>query len=744
MTQSNDDDAQRLPLGFIPPTVRPTIRVDDGDINQATKLVWKHLIKSNRRSVWLFRVPSGFQWIERDGKQILALIITKANLKFVLGEHFIFQRHDNRGQLRVVDPPTALVEALFATPNNPLSVLKGIYSTPVLGPVGGLVCTPGYNHDTGIFYFPRPGFTLPAISEAPSTAEIAAAGKLLRDLLCDFPILSSSGFAHIVATMLTAILRPAINGPVPLLVIGKPAPGSGATLLANIIVEIVLGTPASIMVEGGNESEMRKRITAALMQLPVFQLIDNLHGPLRSPALAALLTSTVWRDRTLGHSHVIDLPNTTIWMVTGNNPVLSDEIARRAIWVRLDAQSARPWEGRSFRDPRIIDTVRQDRSAFLGALFTMAQAWIVRGRPLGKRRLAGFEEWSGIVGGVLEVAGIPGFLQQHHASNSDPDEVAVRQLVATWLHEFENAEVGVYELYGIVRQMDIPLNLGDGSERSQRTRLGLAIQRLRDRTFDIDGHLVAVRAEDSHQHAARWRLADVRTQPKSQCDGGRPTPDDRVDPGGRVRGREFGEPCELSIIPEEGHRSMDGADVSPEGSQGSSAFSITPDSGTLASPGGPAKPNRGRSIVALDLGSQTGWAARLRTGAIISDSESLTIGRHMSAGAKFLELSRLLGQIETRCDGIDLLVLEDVMSHKGTIAAQMYGGFVATIVAWCDNRGISYAGVPVGTIKKFATGHGNASKPMMVEFARSKGIEVKDHNQADALALLFWAVEHYK
>ena len=151
-----------------------------------------------------------------------------------------------------------------------------------------------------------------------------------------------------------------------------------------------------------------------------------------------------------------------------------------------------------------------------------------------------------------------------------------------------------------------------------------------------------------------------------------------------------------------------------------------------------------RSIVALDPGTQTGWAARLRTGVVISDSTCLAVGRHMGAGTKFLELSKLLSQLETICQGIDLLVLEDVMAHSGTLAAQTYGGFLATIIAWCDNRGISYVSVPVGTIKKFATGHGNASKAMMMEAAKSKGFLIKDHNQADAIALLFWAVAHYK
>lgn len=47
-----------------------------------------------------------------------------------------------------------------------------------------------------------------------------------------------------------------------------------------------------------------------------------------------------------------------------------------------------------------------------------------------------------------------------------------------------------------------------------------------------------------------------------------------------------------------------------------------------------------------------------------------------------------------------------------------------------------YCGVPVGSIKKRATGKGNAEKAAMVAAVRSMGFEPSDDNEADALALL--------
>ena len=51
--------------------------------------------------------------------------------------------------------------------------------------------------------------------------------------------------------------------------------------------------------------------------------------------------------------------------------------------------------------------------------------------------------------------------------------------------------------------------------------------------------------------------------------------------------------------------------------------------------------------------------------------------------------------------------------------------------------------MPVGTIKKHATGKGNASKDEMVASARARGHAPTDDNEADALALLHWAVHQH-
>src|SRR5207244_824979 len=98
------------------------------------------------------------------------------------------------------------------------------------------------------------------------------------------------------------------------------------------------------------------------------------------------------------------------WAATGNDPTLSSEIARRAVRVRLDTGSDDPTSGRDFKIPDLLAWLRQRRAELVWACLVLTRAWIAKRRPQGDLVLASFESWSRVMGGILQVAGIPGFL----------------------------------------------------------------------------------------------------------------------------------------------------------------------------------------------------------------------------------------------------------------------------------------------------------------------------------------------
>jgi len=146
-------------------------------------------------------------------------------------------------------------------------------------------------------------------------------------------------------------------------------------------------------------------------------------------------------------------------------------------------------------------------------------------------------------------------------------------------------------------------------------------------------------------------------------------------------------------------------------------------------------------ILAIDPGTRCGYVIG---GAVwrSADTWNLKPNRHEGGGMRFLRLRRYLSEIfATTATRPDLVVYEEVRRHLGTDAAHIYGGIVAVISGVCEEHDCPYMGVPVGTIKRFATGKGNASKDAMLSAVRERWPEtgvINDH-EADALALWHFA-----
>lgn len=137
-------------------------------------------------------------------------------------------------------------------------------------------------------------------------------------------------------------------------------------------------------------------------------------------------------------------------------------------------------------------------------------------------------------------------------------------------------------------------------------------------------------------------------------------------------------------------------------------------------------------ILGIDPGTKCGWALRDPDGNMVSGVWNLAVGRHESAGMRYIRLRGFLNEIY-KATPFELLAYEEVARHAGTHAAHIYGGIVAVIQSWCvvsDCWGgtgiprrsipIDHTAIPVGTIKKFATGKGNANKDKMTVAAHEK------------------------
>ncbi len=153
--------------------------------------------------------------------------------------------------------------------------------------------------------------------------------------------------------------------------------------------------------------------------------------------------------------------------------------------------------------------------------------------------------------------------------------------------------------------------------------------------------------------------------------------------------------------------------------------------------------NKNQKILALDLGTNTGWAIRSHNNQITSGTKSFKPQRFEGGGMRYLRFVRWLEEINQLSEGIDQIYFEEVRRHLGVDAAHAYGGFLAHLTAWCEEKNIPYLGIAVGTIKKHITNKGNASKAEVMNEIKKLGFNPGDDNEADALALLHLVVKEH-
>ncbi len=156
---------------------------------------------------------------------------------------------------------------------------------------------------------------------------------------------------------------------------------------------------------------------------------------------------------------------------------------------------------------------------------------------------------------------------------------------------------------------------------------------------------------------------------------------------------------------------------------------------------GPIEASGAAAILALDLGTTTGWALRNLRGRILSGTAEFKPHRFEGGGMRYLRFERWLDETLRLAGDVEAVYFEEVRRHVGVDAAHAYGGFLAGVTAWCEEHAIAYRGVPVGTIKRFITGKGNADKAAVIAAVRERGFTPADDNEADAIAILLWAIE---
>lgn len=407
-------------------------------------------------------------------------------------------------------PPAQVVDDCLVNLDVRLPILTRVVHAPTFASGDLLLSEPGYHAAARVYYDPASNTAVPTVPAVPTADDLATARGLVDELLHDFPFVSEADRAHAVALFLLPFVRELVSGPTPLHLIEAPTMGSGKGLLAEVLLMVALGQTPPAMPEATDDDEWRKRLTSTLMAAPAAIYIDNITRKLDSGALALALTAREFTDRVLGSSSRIDLPVRCVWVATGNNPMMSTEIARRCIRIRIDPRTDEPWKRAAFKHPNLRQWVEEHRGRLIWAALVLTRYGLTHGRP--GRALGSYEPWSNVLSRILNGCGIPGFLGNLDVlyARADAEGAAWRALLGAWWQEHKDAAQLASALFPLVDPAGAEDLVYGKDEAGRKKSFGKALAKVQDRVFTVETEAGPRRLQiadgGTRQKTRLWRL----------------------------------------------------------------------------------------------------------------------------------------------------------------------------------------------------------------------------------------------
>ncbi len=534
----------------------PRIIIDDIQLQDLTDQTLAALTRANDPPTMFVRAgtPSRIKLTEKETYIIEAYDRARMRCRLAQAAVWLSLRKQGKDDIVEVDaiPPLYLAENIMSMTEWPFPPLVGIARAPILRPDGIVCTTPGYDPETMLVYAPSKGLSVPPIPESPTKDQVEVARDRLLDLIADFPFDSEASRANMLSLLFSILMRSAINGSIPMLLVDAPVQGTGKTLLVKVIASIAVEVvPVQTAPTGrkDKEEEWRKRISTTLLESQQIGLVDNLPetDTFDSVSLAAALTSHEWIDRKLGTNQSISVPSRCVWVGTGNNLRVTGDMPRRCYTSRIDSNDERPWERHGFRHEDIETYVQEHRGELLHAAYTLIRAWYAAGKPKPRNRVSfgSFQEWADTVGGVLHTAGIPGFLANLDAVRSvqDDDAAQWRAFFDAWWEAFGETAVTADDIMkSILFQgqladevipdvLAVPMEKGEGSLKRS---LGRYLSRLTGRIFE--GRKLSDAGKHSFHKVRMWNLVEQAKEDESDPQAVKDSQSCRTSGGLEVKG----------------------------------------------------------------------------------------------------------------------------------------------------------------------------------------------------------------
>lgn len=288
----------------------------------------------------------------------------------------------------------------------------------------------------------------PIVMPGPGETPLTVLAEWLRDF-AERSFKAEHDMTYALASVLTLLLRPAIDGPVPMFAVMAAQQGTGKGKLVSALCRAAMGTPAAATRLAEDEDRQASELLSMLRTGTPAISIDNVRGKLGAAfggdMIEQMLTEGRLSGRLLGTNTMVTVLVSVMVYFTANNPRFTPDMARRTIPINLCSTAERA-EARSGWHHPDIDGGRgytmRERARILGAFVALIEDW-------KRRRAAGetwsvwapgsYEAWARIVGGICVAAGMPGWGRgiEEFKDASNPEDAAFRswaEQVAEMIH----------------------------------------------------------------------------------------------------------------------------------------------------------------------------------------------------------------------------------------------------------------------------------------------------------------------
>jgi len=423
---------------------RPTIRHVGGELDQVVAKAEATLVAAedgiycygtslSRPKVIDIKASDG-----RETKGVRVISLDDAYLRERLTAAVRFKKYDARSKsYEDINCPVEIAQTILSHREWKFPELTGFTNVPMLRPDGTVLDKPGFDAATGMLF--DPGSAVYTISDNPSRADALKAVETLAEPLSGMPYVDDVDRSVAITAILSGFSRRSVTL-LPLFAFSAKAAGSGKSLHADIISEMVEGHPAEAIPPGEQREELGKQLATALMRGSPIVSLDNLVDPLgKMPLIHSVLSQENVPLRILGQSKDVIVPGHRLLLVNGNNLVILADLVRRTLICHLDAQCEDP-ENRyfTFHPVRLI---RENRERFVTAALTILRAFERAERPQppwgeepGKvAPMGGFEEWDARVRAAVMWLGLPDPCGSTRALKvADPERSATLHALRAW------------------------------------------------------------------------------------------------------------------------------------------------------------------------------------------------------------------------------------------------------------------------------------------------------------------------